>query len=247
MTLSPRLAALALAGVLVAGCTPNPAPPPAGPGTTAASASASPSATPTLTPGQEVDAAALLASITAAQREAGTMTGRFTTGSTGGATPTAEGTFAGDLTDPARTRALVKRTSPGTPVELVVDGDTSYVLLPGLSAGKWLKTTTAGLAQRGVDTRPYLDLGSLAGDVATATFRGTEALGGQQARRYRLQGEPAAGDDPHTYDVWLDAEDRPLRMAETKNKAITEVTVTAYGAPVTITVPAAGDVVDMPG
>jgi hypothetical protein len=158
-------------------------------------------------------------------------------------------------------------TGVGTPTDLRIVGGSMYMTVPG-TAGKFVKldlnAKNGPLAGYG-DTLGSMDPQSLIDQMSPAAFRkvtylGTESVGGQQLKRYRivldttaatsmLKGMPATASLPKTmtYDLWLDDQTRMAKF-EMKLKKVMDVTATYsdFGSDVHITAPDPSDIESLP-
>lgn len=242
----PRLgvAALALAGVIIAGCSSS------GSGSGATSATPSPVSASTLA--AKIDNG--LSGVTSARLrlDAGAL----------GTTSTGEFRFSHGTATASR---LMIDTG-GQHVEVVTVGSTSYAKVPSRrSSGKpWAKVgpNSTNPSVRALSTTLPLvqavgsldQLSAVIGGATGTRDEGTATVGGTPAHHYALTISPAApgsgqlhdllaqlGDKPVPVDLWLDAKGRPVRVRLAVNLAgkalpIT-VTIDRYNAPVTIKAP----------
>jgi hypothetical protein len=167
----------------------------------------------------------------------------------------ASGVLSGD----GRTGQAVLETSRGRVEQRLVDG-VAYIDFGGLdiaglepAAGKrWIKLDLGGLADALGDDVPgfgpqtpgsALDmLQDLAGDVEVL---GDDTIAGHHAVHYRATTETGGTSTP--VDVWIDDQDRVVKMQVAMPEGMGELTmqITEFGVPVNVVAPPEGEVADM--
>jgi hypothetical protein len=158
-------------------------------------------------------------------------------------------------------------TGTGTPTDLRIVGGSMYMTVPG-TAGKFMKLDLndkngplAGLGDTLGSMDPQSMIDQMSPDVfRKVTYLGTESVGGQQLKRYRvvldasaaakmLKGMPSTASLPKTmtYDLWLDDQTRMAKF-EMKMKKVMDVTATYsdFGSDVHITAPDPSDIESLP-
>jgi hypothetical protein len=156
----------------------------------------------------------------------------------------------------------------GTPTDMIVVDGSMYVASPG-SAGTYFKmdlndpngplgSMSANLG--GVDPKGMLD--QLKPDVfKKVVYRGTQTIGGQQAKRYTLtldtsvlptlsgmsSSTKVSLPKTMTYDLWLDDQGRTVRFKLLMKKVLSmTATYSEFGVPVSIKAPDPSHVTSMP-
>lgn len=237
-------------------------------GATTASASASETAADDaladVEEGGTVEPAAFLDAIAAAQEDAESYATSYTMSLGMGGTPmTIKGDGVVDQSDPAEPKVRMQLDFGGQAITMIVVGDAVYMQQsPG---GKYTKMTAEQLEQTtGQDLSEMIDpqaqLEQSRDAITSVTYVGEEAVGGENARKFRVVMEPtqemqtqAAGQQVPSeipYDYWLNEDDRPVRMTMNMDLGQTttsmDMTMSKYDEPVTVTEPDASQLIATP-
>ncbi len=257
MTLRRWLAALAVAPLLIAGCSSDGK---ASPKTSAAPSSAGPAA----------DAAGLAASL---RKGTADLTSAHLDADAGVLGGTVAGDFA--MSGGKTTASDVTIDQGSGAIEIITVGDTSYAKLPAAhnTSGKpWVKVSAdstneyvRGLAATTTITAAATDLAGVTGLVEKAATsvqnKGSAKVGGVDTTRYALTIDPTKappgplaetigllGNDSIPIQLWLDSKDRPVKVVITVKLGSQSldliVGLSAFDEPVTITAPPADQVSD---
>ncbi|WP_226344573.1 DUF7537 family lipoprotein [Agilicoccus flavus] len=239
---------------------------PAGNSTTAATSEQAAADPFTVAPGTQVDVATFLGETQKAQQDKKTFHMQMTMSAQG-----QKITMTGDqdVSDPNKPKATLTMSAPGQTggVDMIMDGESVYLKMPGQAGGKFVKMSMQDLAaQGGVDFKkmmnPSESLKAQQQAIDAITFKGEEDVSGEKLRRYALVIDPvkaqkaagatnvpaptgtAAAKIP--YDVWVDSGKLVRKMQLTQNGATIDMAVSKYGEPVKVAAPPAAQVTTAP-
>lgn len=220
------------------------------------------------TPGQQVDADSFFARTQEAMLAKKTYTMSMTMESQG---ESIQIDGVGDMSDPNAPKAqmTMQPASGSEPMEMILDGESIYMQMPGVSQGTYMQMPLSALAQAGGQDltkfmNPAENLKLTQQAVEKVTFVGQEDVDGESLSHYtvtmnpqKLQQQyatraPVPSSAPSVpselpYEVWIDDEDLVRKTDMTMDGVHLTMTTSKYGEPVTITAPPSDKVTPMPG
>lgn len=262
MSTRTRVAAALLAlPIAVTACSGSGSPAPGDGGTTATQGS---QAAPT--PGQQIDAEAFFARTQEAMLAQKTYSMAMTMDSRGEKI-TMSG--VGDVSDPAspKARMLLAPATDKEKMEMILDGESIFIQMPGAGGEKYMQMPLSALAQAGGQDltkflNPAENLTMTKQAVEKIVFVGEEDVAGEKLKHYSVtlnpaklaQATPSASPSASPslpaqlpYDVWVDGQDLVRKTDMTMDGVHMTMTTDKYGEPVDIAAPPSAQVTQMPG
>lgn len=170
-------------------------------------------------------------------------------------------TAEGDVdyqSDPLSMRLVMSIPTMGDGIEMLIVDGAMYMKMPGLSDGKYIKTDmddpTNPMSQMTDQLDPMAQFEAFEDAVTSVTFVGDEDVDGETLARYTLlldssklpNQQGTTMPDEVEYDVWLDGDDRPRKMAFDMSGTTLDMTISDFDKKVTIKAPKDNQIMEMP-